>query len=367
MNIVLLEPFYSGSHKQWARGLQQFTGHNIDILGMQGRNWKWRMHGGAVTLARKLQEHGPAPDLMLASDMLDLAAFKALLPKAYSDVPLCVYFHENQISYPWSSEDPDPSLKRDLHYGYTNFTTCLCADHVFFNSQYHFDAFFADLPRFLKRFPDNRELAAVETIREKSSVLPVGVDLSRFDQYRNAASNDVPLVLWNHRWEYDKNPDEFFSALAVLKDKGYAFEIAVLGECYGEQPPVFVKAKEMFGGRMVQYGYCEDGEEYAKWLCRSDIVPVTSRQDFFGVSAVEAVCCYCYPLFPDRLAFREHLPEGSGAQHLYGDFAELCRKLETALEKYRTYDRARFADYVSRYAWKNMIETYDREFESKRR
>ena len=32
MNIVLIEPFFSGSHKQWALGYKKYSKYNIEIL-----------------------------------------------------------------------------------------------------------------------------------------------------------------------------------------------------------------------------------------------------------------------------------------------------------------------------------------------
>jgi len=48
-------------------------------------------------------------------------------------------------------------------------------------SQYHFDAFFDELPNFLKGFPDNNELKSVSEIKRKSSVLYLGMDLKKLD------------------------------------------------------------------------------------------------------------------------------------------------------------------------------------------
>ena len=50
----------------------------------------------------------------------------------------------------------------------------------------------------------------------------LGLDLQRFDSYLNDGANDdgAPIILWNHRWEYDKNPEEFFAALDRLERTG---------------------------------------------------------------------------------------------------------------------------------------------------
>ena len=53
MNILLLEAYFTGSHKSWAEDFQNFSSNDINILSMEGKFWKWRMQGGAITLAQK--------------------------------------------------------------------------------------------------------------------------------------------------------------------------------------------------------------------------------------------------------------------------------------------------------------------------
>ena len=78
MKILLVEPYYTGSHKQWADGYKKYSRHEIKILSMKGQFWKWRMHGGAVTLADEFNKLEWQPDLILTTDMLDLSTFLAL-------------------------------------------------------------------------------------------------------------------------------------------------------------------------------------------------------------------------------------------------------------------------------------------------
>jgi len=119
---------------------------------MHGRFWKWRMHGGAVTIACKFRRSGRRPDLILAGSMLDLSSFLALTRDITSGVPAAVYFHENQLAYPWQESDRDRQKGRDVHYGFINFITALSADHVFFNSGYNMCSFMRRLPCMLKHF-----------------------------------------------------------------------------------------------------------------------------------------------------------------------------------------------------------------------
>ena len=65
MNILYIEPYYSGSHKAWIDSYQKYSNHNIDILTLPGNKWKWRMHGGAITLANQFLEKKQSYDLFL--------------------------------------------------------------------------------------------------------------------------------------------------------------------------------------------------------------------------------------------------------------------------------------------------------------
>ncbi|HAW81376.1 MAG TPA: DUF3524 domain-containing protein, partial [Balneola sp.] len=296
INITLLEPFFSGSHKQWAEGLQKHSKHNIRILSLPGRHWKWRMHGGAISLAKQFNELEESPDQILATSMLDLTTFLSLTRKRSATIPVAMYFHENQLTYPWSPQDRDVKKKRNNHYSFINYASALAADKIFFNSKYHMDSFLGALPKFLKQFPDKRERDNIEIIREKSEVLHLGLDLKRFEDFRSSdkEKNSEATILWNHRWEYDKNPEEFFETLYELKEKEVPFKLVVLGEQNDVNPPIFDEAKEKLKDEIIHWGYADSFDDYAKWLWRVDILPVTSNQDFFGGSLIEAMYCDCF-------------------------------------------------------------------------
>ena len=61
-----------------------------------------------------------------------------------------MYFHENQITYPWSPHDKDKQFKRDLHYHFINYSSSLVSDFNYFNSNYHFISYINGLKSILK-------------------------------------------------------------------------------------------------------------------------------------------------------------------------------------------------------------------------
>jgi glycosyltransferase involved in cell wall biosynthesis len=367
LKILLVEPYFTGSHAAWAEGYAAHSRHEVKVLSLKGQFWKWRMHGGAVTLAKKYKCLDISPDLILVSDMLDLTTFLALTRSQTARVPTAIYFHENQISYPWPDTDRDILQKRDKHYGFINYTSALAADLVLFNSGFHREAFLEGLPRLLKHFPDFRNLENVKKIADKSRILHLGMDLAKFDKYRPQKEiikprkmPETPLLLWNHRWEYDKNPAGFFQVLCALAERGREFRVALLGENFSQKPEEFARAREGLGSRIVQWGYVKSFADYAAWLFQADILPVTSQQDFFGMSVVEAVYCGCYPLLPYRLAYPEILPYDKYQHLFYLDGDDLTKKLAWALDNIDTVRGVSFRAEVEEYAWENMAPEYDR-------
>lgn len=364
MQILLIEPFFSGSHRQWALGFQQYSGHEVQILSLPGRHWKWRMYGGAVSLARQFLDSNAQPDLILASDMFDLPTFLAISRSRSAGIPVALYFHENQITYPWSPADADLRLQRNNQYGFINYTSALVADQVFFNSAYHQHSFLSALPAFLQQFPDHRELALVDSIREKSEVLPLGMDLQIMDNVKPVKPAPAPLILWNHRWEYDKNPDLFFETLLQVKAAGQDFKLVVLGEAFRHSPKIFKTAQKELAAHILHFGYAETRQQYLEWLQRADILPVTSNQDFFGGSVVEAIYAGCYPLLPDRLAFPEHIPPPMRSEHLYANDFELLPRLLQILSKInQSGPNTSYRNFVAHYDWRILAPDYDQRME----
>ena len=181
-NILIVESFFSGSHASWIKQYKRYSSHNIQVLSMKGQFWKWRMYGGAVTLAQEFMDLDFNPDIILATDMLDLTTFISLIRKRLKpSVPVAVYFHENQLTYTWKDDSRDKELKRDINYGFMNYTTALASDHVFFNSHYNMNSFYKTLEKLLKKMPDYRHVGVINSLYNKSQVLPIGMNLRKID------------------------------------------------------------------------------------------------------------------------------------------------------------------------------------------
>ncbi len=365
LNIWLLSPYDSGSHYAWARGYMAHSRHDITLLNMAGRFWKWRMQGGAIhlaTLARRQLEQNKPPDAVLATDMVNLPAWLGLVRRELpSQTPILLYMHENQITYPWREGE-----RRDLTYGMINWLSQLAADRICFNSHFHMESWFDELPRLLKHYPDYNHRSLVDVVRARSQVLPVGVECMPFvaqAQARGDAS-DSPLIVWNQRWEYDKRPDRFFALMDRLADAGAPYRLAVAGENFRMIPQEFDEARRRLGDHIVHWGYLEKRGDYVNLLSQSDLVISTADHEFFGISVLEAVAAGAHPLLPNRLSYPELIPDEYHTQCLYGDDEALFRMARGRLVHQRPASPGLREYVVDHYDWSVVAEHYDELLES---
>lgn len=348
MHILLLNPYHGGSHAVVAEGFKAHSRHDVTLLALPtAGGWRWRMRGGAVALARMARDLPATPDCILTTDMLDLATFRALTRDRYPpEVPAVVYFHENQLTYPLP-----PGRDRDLSFAWTNYTSALVADAVVFNSDFHRREFLAALPGLLGRYHDYNELATIEQIAAKAQVLPPGVDLKRHDIATEQIHNsESPIILWNSRWDYDKQPLAFFDALEALEARGADFRLIIAGEHVDPNVPAFAAARERWAARIVHWGYAADPAAYSRLLHQADIVVSTAIQEFFGIGVIEALYCGCIPILPRRLTYPDLLPPADHAVCLYDTPADLVERLHNAILH---------RDELCHHDWRAIAAPYD--------
>ncbi len=370
--ILILSPYHGGSHAAWAEGFRRHSRHDVQLLTLPARFWKWRMHGAAVTMARRFNQDAAQPDVLLATDMLDLAAFLALTRQRTSRIPTVLYMHENQLTYPLPSDGRTGPMRRQLgerdrHYAFVNYTSMLAADQVWFNSHHHLQNWFAALPGFLRHFPEYRELGSIRVLRKKSHVVPVGIDFQLLEENRDTgtaskSADRPPLILWNQRWEYDKNPGAFFAALAELAAENVPFEVALCGEQFGRQPQEFSAGIELLGHRVIHDGYASAGE-YAKLLWNADVVISTAFHEFFGISILEAIYAETLPLLPAALSYPELIPVRFHPVCLYENHEQMVILLRRALSALQETRRTakQLAPAAALFGWPQIASAYDQQ------
>lgn len=352
---LVVEPFYGGSHRAFLDGLARHVSHELVLLTQPGAEWRKRMRLGAQELAHEARDLPGSFDFLLVTDMLDLPTFLALTRPRFERLPVLAYFHENQFTYPRIR-----GTKLNSWFGQINYLTALAADQVAFNSAFHRDDFLRALET-LSRQPNNwLDPAAIDTIRTKSTVLPVGVDLAWLDGL--APRRDLaapPLVLWNHRWEFDKAPELFARTVERLADDGVAFSVAVAGEPGDNPDPALDELPQRLGDRVEHFGYCRNREAYGQLLWDATVAVSTSRHEFFGVGMVEAMYCRSIPIAPHRLNYPALVPAELHDECLYDGDAGLYHALRTALEGHRP-DTTATREAAAAFRWEAVGPMWDK-------
>ena len=312
LEVLALQPYFGGSHAQFHRGWLAHSKHRWTTLELPARHWKWRMRHAAIQFSEQihqLADQGKRWDAIFATDMMNIAELKGLLRADLRDVPIVLYFHENQFVYPNRF-----GQERDRHFPFTNFISAIAADEIWFNSQFNLDSLIDELGNASKRWPDFRPVSAIQTLAGKSRIQPPGIespplDLSEVQKAREkrAQQNDPIHIVWAARWEHDKNPGRLFDALKSLEQDGIEFRISVIGQSFRTVPPVFEEIKNRFKDQIVRWGYQETRAEYWEALAEADIFVSTATHEFFGLSAAEAIAVGTTPLLPNRLAYPELL------------------------------------------------------------
>ncbi|MEE4243245.1 MAG: DUF3524 domain-containing protein [Desulfopila sp.] len=348
--ILVVEPYFGGSHRQFLLGLQKHVPANYTLLTLPARKWKMRMQLSAPWFAWCIEQMDDRYfDTVLCSTFVDVAVLKALVVTMESWNPnctFCTYFHENQCIYPTRQE------KRIRNqFAAINFTTALASDRLAFNSHYNWQTFINSCSRFVRKAADMDLCRSIAGIEEKTSIIYPGVDFGFFRK-RNQPQG-IPVICWNHRWEHDKNPEIFFQALVEVEEKGYDFRLVVLGQAFRDIPEIFNHAKIRFASKILHFGFAPTRREYVTLLEKCDIVVSTAQHEFFGIAVVEAVRAGCIPVLPNTLSYPELYPE----EYLYAE-GQLVEHLVRFLDDFLHKKVAPHSINTERFSWLTLKEDY---------
>ena len=357
LRVLLLSPYHTGSHRQWAEGLSAASRHDFTLITLPGQFWKWRLSGGAPAVAdgvRGAVAAGGPPDIVLATSMTDLAAVVGLSRPVLDGIPIALYMHENQITYPVAGR-----TRAEHRLALISWHSMLAADAIAFNSGFHRDAVGKALPGLLRAMPDDEVPDPARLTAKPVVVLPVGVDLGRITS-NPRRREDPPIVVWNHRWDPDKRPEMFLDAVVDLADEGVAFDVALAGERFAGQSDEYAAQVERLGDRVLVAEHLSD-HEYVRLLRRADLVVSTAVQEFFGVAVVEAMAAGAMPILPDELVYPERVPNQLHPRCLYRGERQLRDRLREALTDVvgTNLIGEQLAESVAGFDWSRAAPRYD--------
>ena len=342
--IWLLSAYRSDSHASWADWLvDTFDEFRWKKLELPGRHFRWRIRGNPLSWLNQLPED--EPDFILATSMVDLSTLKGLHPRL-ADVPSIYYFHENQFAYPVSENQVDSVEPKMVQlYG------ALTADKLLFNSNYNRDSFLEGVVKLLKKMPDAKPVGVVDTLRNKSDVLPVVIKPIDGGSVKNRK-----LILWNHRWEYDKAPHVFTEALLRLNKINPDFQLALLGSRSKIKSDALLEIEDKLGDKII-VNEKQSAEKYRYYLSQASIVVSTAIHEFQGLSVMEAVSAGAIPLVPDDLCYREQYSDEY--RYKAGDSAALAEKLSDYFSDMpKLPDVSRWYDGKIIQEWNSLLENF---------
>jgi glycosyltransferase involved in cell wall biosynthesis len=352
--VLILEPYYGGSHKYFLTGLQKSVAADYLLFTLPARKWKMRMQLSApwfVEQIKALPIGDQYFDTVLCSTFVDVAVLRALLSRVEgwnNRAKILTYFHENQFAYPVRYKETAQHQFVSI-----NFYSALASDRLAFNSEYNQESFLAGCRSIQKVAGDMKFPGMIKEISEKSRILYPGVEFGDIDNIQWKRSTDIPVIVWNHRWEHDKNPQSFFRALNIIKSRGIDFRLIILGQSFATSPGCFARAKRQFKDEIIHYGYVPSYQEYIELLGKGDIVVSTAHHEFYGISVIEAVRAGCLPVLPNRLSY----PELFDDQYMYNDDS-LAESLAGAIKNSCRLTREAACAMTKRFSWESQHQSY---------
>ncbi|HOX24871.1 MAG TPA: DUF3524 domain-containing protein [Candidatus Krumholzibacteria bacterium] len=369
LDIVFVESHDGGSHREFRAGLIRHSAHRFRSLTLPPRFWKWRMRGAAAWFADRLAAEPEPCDLLFVTSLLNAADLRGLLRPPLDRRPLVLYMHENQLTYPLS-----PQEEFDFHFGFTNIISCLAADLVVFNSEFHRDLFLDSLPDYLGRMPEAVPRGIRPRLEPRCRVLPVGIPRRPHGADGRAVwsggpcHDDAgprwprdgrrPLILWNHRWEFDKRPEVFAAAVLQLLDLDLDFAVVLLGDCRHREA-VFQPLVDRLGDRCLDVGFATDRDRYDGWLARADIVVSCAEQEYFGIAVAEAVHAGCYPVLPRRQVYPSLYGSRCRGRHFYETEDGLVALLADLIRGEGCGHVCSLARDLDEFCWDRLAPRYD--------
>ena len=278
LSILALEPWLGGSHEQFLLQWQASSEHEVRLVGLPARHWKWRMASGGWRLAEKvIREDVPRPDVIFVSSLCELAQLYGFLPNGWGDVPSVLYFHENQLTYP------------------------------------------------------------LQALEQADFIWP-GIDCGGFPLGAGAPESAPLRVGFNHRMEHDKDPIAFLDACIEARKRGADLEVVLMGAKFDKAPEGVSARLEQLGDAALFAGFDDDRATYAARLGTCDVVVSTALHEFYGMAMLEALTTGCALLAPDRLAYPEVLPTSVEGVELFADSELAVRLTQHARECPRLRD-----------------------------
>ena len=201
-----------------------------------------------------------------------------------------------------------------------------------------------------------------KVIRQASQVFPVSADLGRkicdtvspvtFEVIPNVVdirmfnfkAVEIPIFRFIHPsyLNYQKNPEGMIEAAALLAQKGYQFELVLLGNKKPELE-LLVKQKELHNTHVFIKDFVSY-PEVANQMQQSSALLMFSRFENLPCVILEALCCGL-PVISTRVGgIAEVIDDGNGLLVNNEDVEGLANAMKKMIDDYSVYNRSQIAE-----------------------
>jgi len=106
--------------------------------------------------------------------------------------------------------------------------------------------------------------------------------------------------------------------------------------------------------------------DYQLLLQRSHVVLTTALHEFQGLAVLEAVASGCVPLAPDRLAYREYIPDecryASFPEDADSESSAIAVQLQSLCQRFKAGELPA-APVVEQLSWRQLVSAYREEID----
>lgn len=336
--ILVYEPFYKGSHKQYIDGfLKTFSDVVVNISCPYTDNNKIRFLSSFFLMDKLKTMDLSNFHFLYTSNWVDITQIKVL-----HKFVIITRMHETFFEF----NDVKTNFATKIGHNVNDVAAALYSDCLLFNSESHKNRFMILIEKLFKFIGLGNIDSLLKIVRYKSKVLYLGLDLP---EVKNVVKKDRSFI-WNHNSKKYKNPRmaiNFFQKLCEYDNK---FSLTWLGGNVDE----VTRSLNRLTCELNILGYVNK-EKYLEELKKSKYVISTSDNDNFGISVIEAINCECIPLLKNLDVFNELYPTVTKFENIDELFTMVIGDFNNS--KKLVFD-PKLKELVLQFDWKNYRINY---------
>lgn len=288
LEILALEPFYTGSRRLMLETLIRRSRHKWTVLRLPGRRIERRLEAAAQWFAEVILRRPQMDfDVMFTSEAINLPELYQLCPELGGH-PTVIYFHDNQLPL------PGRGVTRPIDH--VNLLTAQEGSEIWFNSLHHMRSFMGRAAAVVRQLPHYFDPDAMQRLTQRCSLVapPVEVDAVREIESTAGFRRNRRAVFVDLR---DADTRLLADGLEVLRKRGESLELVTIGP-RGNLPASTP--------RTIVPEYDEDGATFAMAKCGTYLSTHTDSP--FDPRAIMALSSGMRAALPDAGCYPEIVP-----------------------------------------------------------